>query len=82
MVQAQQARDQQVLDLVTIMEDTYSFTVSAAELGETPVLQDIVGQILKQTIECGYFIQDYTRHGFGGMWRPYGQRDNRLTEYV
>jgi hypothetical protein len=47
MVQAQQAQDQQILDLVTAMENTYLFVVSADELKSHPVLQDIVEQILK-----------------------------------
>jgi hypothetical protein len=68
MVQAQQGRDQHILDLLTTMEDTYSFIVSVDELKKSPVLQDIVEQILKQTIECGYFIQEYARHNFGGVW--------------
>ena len=66
MVQAQQTRDQQILGLVKAMENTYSFVVSADGLKSHPVLQDIVEQILKQTIECGYFIQEYTRRNFGG----------------
>ena len=69
MVQAQQARDQQILDLITAMENAYSFVVSADELKSHPVLQDIVEQILKQTIECGYFIQEYMRRNFGGAWQ-------------
>ena len=72
----QQARDQQILDLVRTMESTYSFIVSAAELNSHPPLQDIVEQILKQTIECGYFIQEYTRRNFGSMWQV------SLTEMV
>jgi hypothetical protein len=75
MVQAQQGRDQKVLALVTTMEDAYSFVVQADELKENSVLQDIVAQILKQTIECGYFIQDYTRHSFGGEWQVYGKHN-------
>jgi hypothetical protein len=71
MVQAQQARDLQILDLVRTMESAYSFVVSADELKDHPVLQDIVEQILKQTIECGYFIQGYTRRRFGGTWEVY-----------
>ena len=66
MVKAQEARDQGILDLVRTLDTTYSFMVSAAELKKHPVLQDIVEQILKQTIECGYFIQGYTRRSFGG----------------
>jgi hypothetical protein len=42
---------------------------SMDELKKNRVLQDVVEQILKQTIECGYFIQEYMRHNFGGMWR-------------
>jgi hypothetical protein len=71
MVQAQQARDAKILDLIRAMENAYSFVVSADELKNHPVLQDIIEQILKQTIECGYFIQGYARRNFGGMWRVY-----------
>jgi hypothetical protein len=67
MVQAQQKRDQKILGLVTTMEDTYSFVTSMDELKKNRVLQDIVEQILKQTVECGYFIQQYMRFSFGGM---------------
>jgi hypothetical protein len=67
MIQAQQDRDQKILDLVTKMEETYSFVGSADELKKNLVLQDIIEQILKQTIECGYFIQEYARRGFRGM---------------
>ena len=66
MVQAQRGRDMKILDLVTAMEDALSFVVSADELKSHPVLQDIMEEILKQTIECGYFIQVYTRRNFGG----------------
>jgi hypothetical protein len=71
MVQAQQARDLKILDLVGTMENTYSFVISAEELRSYPVLQDIVEQILKQTIECGYFIQGYMGRNFGGTWQVY-----------
>ena len=69
MVQAQRARDQQILGLVTAMENTYSFVVSADELKSHPVLQDIMERILKQTIESGYFIQEYTQRNFGGTFQ-------------
>ena len=68
MVQAQQARNVKILGLVTTMEDTFSFVVSADELKSHHILQDIMEEILKQTIECGFFIQVYTRSGFGGTW--------------
>jgi hypothetical protein len=69
MVRAQQNRDQKIPELVTTMEDTYSFVDSMDELRKNRVLQNIVEQVLKQTIECGYFIQEYMRHNLGGMWR-------------
>jgi hypothetical protein len=69
MIQAQQNRDRKILDLVKTMKDTYSFVDSMDGLKKNRVLQDIVEQILKQTIECGYFIQEYMRHNFEGMWR-------------
>jgi len=69
MIQAQQARDQKILKLVIVMEETFSFIVSANELKTHERLQDIINQILRQTINCGYFIQDYTRHSFGGKGR-------------
>jgi len=65
MVKAQQAREKQILDLIRTMENTYSFMVSVDELKSHIFLQDIVEQILKQMIECGYFIQEYTRRNFG-----------------
>jgi hypothetical protein len=70
MIQAQQVRDQKILDLVTAMEETYSFTISANELKKDEKLQDVINQILRQTIECGYFVQEYTRRNFGGTWQP------------
>jgi hypothetical protein len=70
MIQAQQVRDQKIHDLVTAMEETYSLTVSANELKKDEKLQDIINQILRQTIECGYFVQEYTRRNFGGTWQP------------
>ena len=72
MVQAQQARNVKILGLVITMEETFSFVVSADELKSHPVLQDIMEEILKQTIECGYFIQVYTRRDFGGMYQASG----------
>ena len=45
------------------------FMVSADELKNHPVVQDIAEQILKQTIECRYFVQEYTRGNFGGTAR-------------
>ena len=70
MIKAQQVRDRKIFDLVTAMEESYSLAISVNELKNDERLQDIVNRILRQTIECGYFIQEYTRRNFGGMWQP------------
>ena len=70
MVEAQQAQDSKVLALVKAMERTYSI-VKTDELKSHPVLQDIVIQIFKQTIECGYFIERYTRRNFVSKLQVY-----------
>ena len=71
MVEAQQAQDSKVLALVKAMERTYSIVKSADELKNYTVLQDIMVQILKQTIECGHFIQQYIRRSFVGKLQFY-----------
>ena len=70
MVEAQQAQDSKVLGLVKAMERTYSI-VKTDELKSHAVLQDIIVQILKQTIECGYFIEQYARHNFVSELRSF-----------
>lgn len=66
MVQGQQDRDQKISTLVRTMEETYSFVALIDEVKKNHVLQDVVEQMLKQTIECGFFIQEYARRNFAG----------------
>ena len=80
MVLAQQARDSKIQGLVKEMGKTYSFTVSVDELKNYPVLQDIIVLMLEQTIECGYFIQEYTRSNFGGMLLAYRRIDGSVVD--
>jgi hypothetical protein len=68
MIQAQRHRDELFSDLLQTMEDSYAFVTRADELRDNPVLQDIAQQILNQTIECGFFILEYTRITFGCMY--------------
>jgi hypothetical protein len=72
-VKAQQVQDEKISDLVRTMEDIYSFVALTDELTKNRVLQDIIEKILKQTIECGFFIQEYSQRNFGGMWQADGQ---------
>ena len=71
MVQAQQAQDSKVMRLVEAMERTYSIAKPTDELKKYAILQDIIVQILKQTIECGHFIQQYIRPNFVSKLQVY-----------
>ena len=33
---------------------------------ESKSVQDVVAKLLEQTVECGFFIQQYVKHGFAG----------------
>ena len=72
MVQAQQVQDSKVMELVKAMERTYLIVKSTDELRSYSVLQDIIVQMLKQTIECGYFIEQYTRRNFVSKFKFIG----------
>ena len=48
------------------MEDLFLYVTSVDGLQLMPVFEDAVQQILKQTIECAFFIREYARHSFGG----------------
>jgi hypothetical protein len=64
------------------MDDIYSFVTLADELKKNDVLQATVEQILKQTIECGFFIQEYARRNFGGLClRDLHTTIRKLTKY-
>ena len=69
MVQDQQTQDSKVLALVKAMNRTYSIVTD--ELKDSSVLQDIIVQILKQTIECGHSIPQYIRPSFVSKLRVY-----------
>ena len=62
-------RDQKLIDLVTTMEDVYSFVDAIESVpSKIQLLEDIITKILKQTVECSIFIREYTGHGFGGEY--------------
>jgi hypothetical protein len=58
-------------DLVQTMADSCSFAEEGEELTKRSKRdQDIINQILRQVMECAYFIRDYCRDGSFGMWDP------------
>jgi hypothetical protein len=61
----QQDTDEKLLELIDAMNEVYSF------VGDVDFLVDKIRSveektltIVKQTVECALFIQEYTAHGF------------------
>ena len=67
-----------VADLVSIGNDNYLFTVWMGGLKKTHILQNIVGQVLKETIAISFgIICDATSEVCGLL---YVRHNNMLTE--
>ncbi|KAL0958490.1 hypothetical protein HGRIS_000629 [Hohenbuehelia grisea] len=86
----QSARDGKVHDLLATMNNLYSFVDQLEmiakdhkRLGLHPALEDIVTNILKQTIECMVFIQEYSFTGFAGkaIKHIFTDADERIAEF-
>ncbi|KAF7970098.1 hypothetical protein HWV62_24966 [Athelia sp. TMB] len=60
LVKAQHDRDVKISALIETMQSTYA-TVLGSEVVEDERLQDVLDRILKQTVECGFFVQQYAR---------------------
>lgn len=67
LVQAQKGRDDRITQLVDTMRPTYSTVIGSESLQEDKLLQNVVDRILKQTVGCGFFIQNRTRRSFTGQ---------------
>ena len=66
-VKSQLERDKNVIDLVKTMGDVYAFVDAIQSLPDKlKLLEEIIGNILNQTVECAIFIREYMGHGFGG----------------
>ncbi|KAJ7033060.1 hypothetical protein C8F04DRAFT_1235038, partial [Mycena alexandri] len=61
----QQEADEKLLDLVKTMDEVYSFVGDIDFVTQKiKSVEDKALAILKQTVECALFIQEYTAHGF------------------
>jgi hypothetical protein len=66
-IQGQLDRDRKLLALLKTMESVYSFVDAIEALpNKLHLLEDVISQILKQTVECSIFIREYTGRGFAG----------------
>ncbi|KAF7970100.1 hypothetical protein HWV62_24970 [Athelia sp. TMB] len=77
LVKAQQDRDNKITALIQTMQSTYSAVVHS-EVVKDERLHDVLERILRQTVDCGFFIQQYARpRSYTGSWRDKGRRDCR-----
>ena len=64
-VRNQEIADNKLLSLFESVKQTFSFAKNLQELRDkVQTLEDIITQILKQTTECCFFVQDYVARGF------------------
>ncbi|KAF7328316.1 WD40 repeat-like protein [Mycena venus] len=66
-LEAKLEADQKIIELAEIMAEVYSFTSDVDFLeAKNKLLEDAILQIAIQTVECSFFIREYTGHGFLG----------------
>lgn len=63
---AEKNRNDSVKQLVNKLKETYDFITDVKRLPDLRDTQtDTLSQLVRQTIECGYFIQEYSRTSIG-----------------
>jgi hypothetical protein len=63
---AQIQRDDDVVKLITQMEELYSFVTAVDKLKQVPILENTLQAILNQSVECAFFLRGYISRTFGG----------------
>jgi hypothetical protein len=58
---AQKELDDSIKQLVQIMGDTYAFVQEVDLLKKVKSHEPTIMSLMRQTIECGYFIRDYAK---------------------
>lgn len=61
-MKAQNERNDKIAGLIQTMLSIYS-TVVGSEVLKDERLLDVLSRILKLTVDCGFFVQEYTRQG-------------------
>ncbi|KZP21256.1 hypothetical protein FIBSPDRAFT_1044218 [Athelia psychrophila] len=83
LVKAQQDRDYKITALIEILKSSYSI-IAGSDILKDERLQDVVNRILKQTIDCGYFIQGYAGgRTFAGkaFTETFSNTDGMVSQY-
>ncbi|KAH9942673.1 hypothetical protein B0H21DRAFT_710244 [Amylocystis lapponica] len=83
-VKIQKDKDQQVVLLVQTMDDTVSFIQEIDLLqNKQAYFQKTLLGIMKQTVECVFFVQGYLGHGFSGrMLRQLNSNDDNIISQM
>ncbi|KAF7964760.1 hypothetical protein HWV62_3252 [Athelia sp. TMB] len=83
LVKAQQERNNKIAGLILTMQSTYAI-VDGSKIVEDERLQDVLGRILKQTVDCAYFIKHYARprSSLGkAIAEPFSNTDAQTAQY-
>lgn len=67
LVKARQDRDDDIASLMQTMQNTYSSVVGSGHL-QNERSWVALNRILKQTVACGFFLQEYTRGRTSAGW--------------
>lgn len=84
LVNAQLARDRSIIQLITVMHETYTLVSGAEELKRAESQEKTINSLARQTIECSYFIRDYLQSRCG--WKQcfsnaLSSIDNQIQTY-
>ena len=80
-VRNQEIADNKLLSLFESVKQTFSFAKNLQELRDkVQTLENVITQILKQTTECGFFVQDYLQRGFYSTFEGFSQFKLRSDE--
>ncbi|KAF7984961.1 hypothetical protein HWV62_9903 [Athelia sp. TMB] len=82
-VQKQQNLDNKILSLIQTMQSTYSIVAGSGTV-EDKQQQDVLCRILKQTIDCGFFIREYARprsFAHKAITEVFSRTDALVTQY-
>ncbi|KAJ7185080.1 WD40 repeat-like protein [Mycena pura] len=80
----QQVTDEKLCKLVQMMADVYSFVDDIDFLDKIKSLEDKTMAIVKQTVECALFVQEYTSTGFcsRSVRNTWSDTDKKIDELI
>ncbi|KAF7972469.1 hypothetical protein HWV62_17886 [Athelia sp. TMB] len=76
-------RNNKIVGLIQTLQSTYAI-VDGAKVVKDHRLQDVLGRIFQQTVDCAYFIQHYARHRSPlgkAITEPFSDTDARVAQY-